>query len=188
MSLHSLKDVNQLIDPLKQYQVTFTISHMRGSKGILGMLSGGSGDKAVSSNTFELRCESFTYPGTKISTTETRIWTYKRKIASQQDKSGTWETTLIEDQNGAVLNTIQNWCDLINNPVTGLINPSTLYTSLANVDIRSADGKLAKRIYLRGLYPIEIKPININASSSDAVKVSVTWNYNWFTEEKLLGL
>lgn len=187
MSLHSLVDLNNLDDPLKQYQVTFVISTMRGSSGLGSILSGGMGDKAADSNELELRCTSFTYPGTKITTTKTVIFNHIRSRAGIQNKSGQWKTTFVEGQSGQVLTAIQNWCDLINNPLTGITAPSTLYTSLALVKIQSPNGH-KKQIYLRGLYPIEISPIEINPSSSEMMQVTVTWNYDWWSEQKLLGL
>lgn len=187
MSLHSIKDLNALDDPLKQYQITFLISTMRGSSGLGGILSGGMGDKAADSNELELRCTSFTYPGTKIATTKTVIYNHVRTRAAMQNKSGQWSTTVIEGQSGQVLTAIQNWCDLINNPLTGISTPSTLYTSLALLKIQSPNGH-KKQIYLHGLYPVEIKPITINPSASEAVQVEITWNYDWYSEQKLLGL
>ena len=187
MSLHSIVDLNALDDPLKQFQVTFLISTMRGSSGLGSIFSGGMGDKSASSHELELRCTSFTYPGTKITTTKTVLFNHVRSRAAMQNKSGQWKTTFIEGQSGQVLTAIQNWCDLINNPLTGVTAPSTLYTSLALVKIESPNGH-KKQIYLRGLYPIEISPITINPSSPEAVSVEVTWNYDWYSEQKLLGL
>lgn len=187
MSLHSIKDINALDDPLKQYQVTFLISNLRGTTGIGGLVGGGLGDSHISENEFELRCTSFSYPGTKIKTVETVIFNHIRNRATIQDKSGVWTTKIIEGQSGQVLNTIHNWCNLINNPLTGLTAPSELYTSLALVKIQGANGH-KKQIYLRGLYPIEVDGFDVNASSSEPVEITVKWNYDWWSEEKLLGL
>lgn len=187
MSLHNIRDVNSLSDPLKQYQVTFTISNVRGTTGVGGLVSGGIGSEHYGAKDLELRCTSFTYPGTKLNQTELNLFGHYRKRATVQDKSGTWKTKIIEDQKGRVLTTIQNWVDLIHNPATGIMSPGILYTSLAEVKIVGADG-FEKKIYLRGLYPISIGEINIDASSSAPVEVNVDWNYDWFSEEKFLGI
>ena len=200
MSLHSIRDVNSLSDPLKQYQVTFTISNVRGTTGVGGAITGShsstnysTGDSIrftslhYDARDLELRCTSFTYPGTKLNQTELNLFGHYRKRATVQDKSGTWKTKIIEDQQGRVLTTIQNWIDLIHNPATGIMSPGILYTSLAQVKIESADG-FEKKLYLRGLYPISINEINIDASSSAPIEVNVDWNYDWFSEEKFLGI
>ena len=74
MALHKLNDITTLKDPLKKFQVKFTISMAPGlslaiaqQKGA-GLISGNS--DTVNARTLELRCTSFDYPGTKIGQTD----------------------------------------------------------------------------------------------------------------------
>jgi hypothetical protein len=179
MSLHTLKDVNGLADPLKQYQCTFSIS-----RGIGTALSGG----IIRKKDFELRCTSFTYPGSTVLKDELVIFNHIRRRGTTQDKSGVWKVSVTEDMNGSVLTSLQDWMDNIFNPATGIMMPSALYVAMASVDILGPDMKSTKRIYLRGLYPTKIEDIQVDPSSSKPVQVNVEFNYDWWSRDKLLGL
>lgn len=192
MALKSLSEIRNLNDPLKQFQVTFTISDLPALKlaiaqqKVTGILSG-NGD-TVSPKTLELRCTSFSYPGTKLGQSTTTIGGFRRKLATIQNKSGEWTCNITEDQNGGVLNTIQAWCDLIHNPFNGVRAPSSVYVSTCVVRIETATsnhddyGKSGRTLWLKGFYPIKYSVGEINASDSQPVSINVTFNYDWWSE------
>lgn len=192
MTLKRLNEIRNLKDPLKQFQVTFSISmipalwlaiQQQKASGIIT----GNGD-TVDARTIELRCTSFSYPGTKLGQSSTTIAGFRRKLATIQNKSGTWSCKITEDQNGGVMNTIQSWCDLIHNPFNGIRMPSTIYVTTCVVKIRSAEmnqddyGQNGRTLWLKGFYPIEYSVSDIDASSSNAVEIDVKFNYDWWSE------
>ena len=192
MALHKLNDITTLKDPLKKFQVKFTISMAPGlslaiaqQKGA-GLISGNS--DTVNARTLELRCTSFDYPGTKIGQTDLVIAGFRRKLATVQNKSGTWSCKITEDQNGGVLNTIQSWIDLMHNPFNGVRLPSSAYVSTCAVQIQTATenldeyGDKGRTIWLKGFYPIEYSVGSIDQSSSDPVEIEVKFNYDWWSE------
>lgn len=183
--LHTLSDVNRLPDPLKQFQFTFCISKIRGSDGLAGAFIGESTNMTDSqrSSRYEIQCTSYSWPGAKMSTTETVIYGHRRTRPSIQDKSGKWKTRVIETQDGAIIQMIRNWMDAIYNPVTGLGLPSELYVS--RCEIKMSTPLTNKSIWLRGFYPLEMGNIQIDPSSSKPVEVDVTWNYDWTSESSL---
>lgn len=192
MALKSLNEIRNLKDPLKQLQVTFTISMIPAlwlaiqQQKLTGIISGNS--DTVDPKTLELRCTSFSYPGTKLGQSSTTIAGFRRKLATIQNKSGTWTCKVTEDQNGGVMNTLQAWCDLIHNPFNGLRMPSTVYVTTCVVKIQKAKyntsdyGDTARTIWLKGFYPIEYDVGEIGASESQPVDVTVKFNYDWWSE------
>ena len=191
MALHSLLNITGLKDPLKQFQVRFVISMVPAlalaiaQQKAAGLLSGNFSN--VDAQDLELRCTSFTYPGTKIAQSSMTIGSFRRKLGTLQNRSGIWECKITEDQNGAVMNTIQSWCDLIHNPFTGVRLPSATYVTTCLVDILSADkdkhyGNKGRRLFVKGFYPIEYSVGQIDASSSNPVEVTVKFNYDWWSE------
>ena len=202
MALHTLSEINSLKDPLKQFQIKFTISMIPAlslaiaQQKTAGVLSGNF--STVDAETLELRCTSFTYPGTKIGQSSITIGGFRRKLGTIQNKSGIWDCKILEDQNGAILNTIQSWCDLIHNPFSGIRLPSISYVTSCIVDIESADtprqnnhvpfakniygANRGRRIYLKGFYPIEYTVGEIDTSSSKPVEIDVKFNYDWWSE------
>ena len=171
MSLHSVAEINQLKDPLKQYQFKFVLSELVGS--------------GFYPEKLELQCSSFSLPGTTIKTVETVIGTHYRTRAALQDKSGTWRTIVYDTQGAEVWLALQKWFDLINNPVTGLIATSSQYVRRAEIQILDANMQKTKSLYLYGVYPTRLGQIEINANSSDAVQLTVDWNYDWFSTTKV---
>ena len=196
MALHSLNEIRDLQDPLKQFQIKFTISMVPAlylaiaQQKAASVLNGNF--STVNAETLELRCTSFTYPGTKLGQSSTTIAGFRRKLGTIQNKSGIWDCKITEDQNGGVVNTIQSWCDLIHNPFSGVRLPSAAYVSTCAVDIQSVEsrndfwkhiyGNRGRRIYLKGFYPIEYTIGQIDASSSAPVEIDVKFNYDWWTE------
>ena len=186
MALKPLSKICGLKDPLKQFQITFTISMIPAlalaiaQQKVAGIISGNS--STANAETLELRCTSFDYPGTKIGQTDLTIAGFRRKLATIQNKSGVWNCKITEDHDGSILNTIQSWCDLIHNPFNGIKAPSILYVSTCSVQILSGDGKAKRTLWLKGFYPIEYSVGNIDASGSQPVEVSVKFNYDWWSE------
>ena len=194
MALHRLNEINNLKDPLKKFQIKFTISMAPAltlaiaQQKASGLISGNS--DTVTAKELELRCTSFDYPGSKIGQSELVIAGFRRKLATVQNKSGTWSCKITEDQNGGVLNTIQSWIDLMHNPFNGVRMPSTAYVSTCVVQIQTAYtassgkeyGEAGRTLWLKGFYPIEYSVGNINPSDSGAVEISVKFNYDWWSE------
>lgn len=198
MSLHKLNEIRALSDPLKQYQVKFTISEcpalklakaqQKSSAKLTNWVGGSTGDNGsvVDASQLELRCTSFTYPGTKLGQSSTTIAGFRRKLGTIQNKSGIWNCRITENMQGGVINIIQSWCDLIHNPMTGTRIPSSYYVSTCVVEM-NADGMVSgsnttRSIWLKGFYPIEYSVGQIDASSSAPVEIDVKFNYDWWSE------
>jgi hypothetical protein len=188
-----LKKLNKIVslkDPLKQYQGEFVISDLPGlmlaklTQSIVGKLSGNTA--IASSEELRLRCTSYSYPGAKVNQTELMIGSFKRRIGSNQDRSGVWECTITEDMEGSVLNLIEAWCDLIHSPVSGIRLTSSMYSGTCKLtlggDVMTPLGKKLKSrtIYLMGFYPISYSVGNLNPSSSEPVSINVKFNYDYF--------
>ena len=156
--------------------LTLAIAQQKAS----GLISGNS--NVVDAKVLELRCTSFDYPGTKIGQTDLVIAGFRRKLATIQNKSGTWSCKITEDQRGGVLNTIQSWIDLMHNPFNGVRLPSSAYVSTCVVQIQGAGDGKGRTLWLKGFYPIEYSVGNIDQSSSDAVEIDVKFNYDWWSE------
>ena len=191
MALKSLNEISSLQDPLKNYLVEFVISQTPGlwlalkTQKLAGKLSGNTA--LVDAETLRLRCESFSYPSAEIKQTELRLMNFRRKIGACQDKHGIWKCRVTEQCDGAVLNTIQAWCDLVHNNISGLRLPSALYRGTAQVIIGGGlnyKGKTLKKrtIWLKGFYPIKFSVGDIDPNSSKPVSVDIEWNYDYFAD------
>lgn len=189
--LRKLSEIRALKDPIKQSQVEFIISDTPAlllaklQQNIVGLISGNT--KTTNPKELRLRCTSYGYPGAKLSQTEVVIAGHVRRLGQIQDRSGTWTITVTEDFEGSILNTIEAWCDLIHSPVAGTRLPSSLYKTVARIQLggnvkNPANGnKLNMRtIWLQGVYPISYEIGELNPSDSSPISVKITFNYDWF--------
>ena len=140
----------------------------------------------ILSKDFELRCTSFTYPGANISTTDLMVYNHSRKFPTYNDKSGTLTVEVVEDMNASVIQAINNWCDVIHNQFNGMQGTSEFYATNAAMDIEDQNGKSQRRIFLHGVWPMRLNPLNVKTSSSDAVTVKIDFNYDWYSEVNTL--
>lgn len=210
MSLHRIKDLNRLSDPMKQFQVKFYIS--RGVSKILTEWA--TGENMIYDEQFELRCTSFTLPEIRFAQEEIVLGGHAKQIPTYQDRSGKFTVRVVEDTNASVLLGLHNWANRIIDNAVGYRGDSTTYTSTVCIEFKDSDkhygglvgttrGVINKlwnatvgrmlgdtentvRLYLHGVYPIALKPVNIDASSSNAVEWEIDFNVDWWGEDNTI--
>ena len=204
MALSSIKDVNGLKDPLRMYQITLTfadgvktLSNFAAKQmdkvsnfinnSVLGDLGFGVGsimgpNGIILQKDFVLRCQSFTYPGAKIHKTDLVLFNHAKSIPVFNDKSGVLSVEVTEDMERSVLQAINNWCDVIHNNFDGVMGSSEFYSTNCMMDILDQNMHHTRRIYLHGVWPLEVKPITVKTSDSSPVNVAIDFNYDWYSE------
>ena len=201
--LRKLEDIKTLKDPLKQYMIDFSIPEIPAvlaakTMNTLTEATGATFGKTwmASIKDFKFRATSFSYPSCKIKQIETVVNGFTKKIGILQDKSGVWKCNVIDDYKGGIIQLIQSWCDCIHNTEFGITLPSVLYSTTCQITINKPTGNAvedddkkrpnARKIYLRGFYPISYSVGEINTSSSDPVTCSVEFNYDFYSYGKIL--
>lgn len=175
MSLHTLKDVNSLNDPIKQFLIDFDI--------------------VLPANTFnfkanqlELRAQSFTFPSIQGDTTTVNWGGHERQFAGKQTRQGDWDVTFTEVWSGDVIDGFRKWMQKYHNYTNGTIALRDEYMSTARVNLLNPDlydpkpqGAVSKAITLKQMYPTQVSVDgSINPSSSEPVNIAVKFHYNYF--------
>lgn len=192
--LRSLKEVRSLKDPAKQFEVEFVISDLpapllaKVTQKVVGKMSGNTA--LASMKDIRLRCNSFSYPGTKIETTDLILMGHRRKSGCLQNKSGTWKVKVVEDYQGSVLNIIQAWCDLIHSNILGTRLPRTLYTTNASIIIGEGinKNKVKRTIWLKGVFPVGYQVSEIDPTSSKPIEITISFNYDYYADNSYSAL
>lgn len=207
MSLHSIKDLNKLNDPIKQFQVKFYLSN--GITSLTNLVS--TGKNILFTEDFELRCTSFTLPGAKISQDEIVLGAHAVQRPTYQDRSGVFSVRVVEDMDAQVLMGIYNWMNRIADTATGIRGIGMTYIANGCIEfigskkhLGGISGKTRElvsklwdhtggelfgktsdevKLYLHGVYPISIEPLTINPSSSDAIEWDIKFNVDWWGED-----
>lgn len=213
MSLHSIKDLNKLNDPMKQFQVKFYLS--QGVSKIMNLIT--TGKNILYEEEFELRCTSFSLPGIKMAQDEIVLGNHAIQRPTYQDRSGVFSVKVVEDVNAEILMGVHNWMNRITDTATGVRASSSTYIATACIEFdgshrqhlggisgatRKAMAKVwndwlnadklfggptdTVKLYLHGVYPIALKPTTIDTSSSNAIEWEIDFNVDWFGEDNTI--
>lgn len=167
MGVHPIEETLQMTDPAKGYLFDLVFENLLGDKGIDGQQ-------------FELRVQSYTYPGEKVDTIGMGISGNTRTDAGLKHREGTWTTDVIETQDADMLNRFQSWLNLMHDLDTGITGYSTEYKVDVTVRLLNAKLEPVKTRKLRRAWPVSTKDLNFNPMSKEALKLSVTWQFDWW--------
>ena len=177
MSIHTVKDINQLNDPIKQFLVDFVIDIPTQCF-------------KINAEQLELRAQSFSFPTIQMDATEVWWGGHNRQFAGKQTRHGDWNVTFTEVWSGDVIDGFKKWMNLAHNFTGGTVATHEVYMKTAVVNLMNpslytpgsegASG-LAKQVTLKYLYPTQVQVDgSINPSSSDPVNMGCTFHYSYF--------
>lgn len=175
MSIHSVKSINNLNDPIKHFLIDFNIALPAGVFNF-------------SAEQLELRAQSFSFPSVKIDATEVWWGGHHRQFAGKQTRQGDWSVKFTEVWSGDVIDGFRKWMQLAHNFTAGTISLHENYMTSAQVNLLNPDlydpkpqGAVAKAITLKMLYPTEVQVDgNIEPSESKPVDINCTLHYSYF--------
>ena len=167
MGVHPIEETLQMTDPAKGYLFDLVFENLLGDKGISG-------------EQFELRVQSYTFPGEQVDTIEMNIGGNKRTDAGLKHRSGTWSTDVIETQDADMLNRFQSWLEIMHDLSTGITGYSTEYK--IDVTVRMLNAKLqpVKTRKLHRAWPTKSGDFQFSPSSKDALKLKIDWVFDWW--------
>ncbi len=167
MGVHPIEETLQMTDPAKGYLFDLVFENLLGDKGIDGQQ-------------FELRVQSYTYPGEKIDEISMGISGNTRTDAGLKHREGTWKTEVIETQDADMLNRFQSWLNLMHDLDTGITGYSTEYKVDITVRLLNAKLEPVKTRKLRRAWPVSTDNLSFNPMSKEALKLSVQWRFDWW--------
>lgn len=174
--LKKLNDVRNLKDPLKQFVSTWTF-------GAIPSLSN------IDFKDLELRCQTYGFPTLTGDTTDVTWGGFARRYAGKQTRQGTWNVTFIEVWDASIIDGFKDWLNLYHQYKDGKITLLNDYSTYANIKLLDPDvynttvvtepiSEYSLRLY--DVFPMEVNAGQIDASSSEAISMDVTFSYNYF--------
>lgn len=167
MGVHPIEETLQMADPAKGYLFDLVFTNLLGDKGITG-------------EQFELRVQSYTYPGEKVAQINMNIGGNPRVDAGLKDRSGSWSTSVIETQNADMLERFQSWLNIMHDLSTGITGYSNEYKVDVSVRMLNAKNEVAKIRKLKRAWPTTTGDLNFALNSTEALKLNVTWHFDWW--------
>lgn len=175
--LHSLSKVQNLKDPLKMFDVNWVMSFPSGSP--LTSL--------IKSEDLELRCQTFGFPTLTGDKTEVDWGGFHRVYAGKQTRQGEWTVTFTEVWDSTITEAFKQWLNMYHNYKNGTISLLDAYTATVNVALLNPEvyepkpeGMVKYDLRLYDVFPTNISFPSIQASSSNPIEITATFNYNYF--------
>lgn len=126
-------------------------------------------------------CEAAQLPGSTIGTIPIPFRGRQLKVAGDRTFAP-WTTTIINDTDFAVRNSMERWMNSINahSANTGLTSPIA-YESDIIVEQLDRDGSSLKKYTLRGAFPNDLSPIELSYADQDTIeRFQVTFEYQYY--------
>lgn len=175
--LHSLSKVQNLKDPLKMFNLNWIISFPAGSPLI----------NLIKTEDLELRCQSFGFPTLTGDKTEVDWGGFHRVYAGKQTRQGEWQVTFTEVWDSTIGEAMKTWLNMYHSYKNGTISLLDAYTATVNVALLNPDvyepkpeGMARYDLRLYDVFPTSVSFPTIQASSSNPIEITASFNYNYF--------
>lgn len=119
---------------------------------------------------------------------------FGRKIKIAGDRTfAEWTVTVINDEDFAVRNLMENWMSRINTHVGNLrsfpTSADSEYKSQAKITQYSKTGSILKVYNFTGIFPTTVAPITMDWNTTDDIeRFDVTFQYDWWEVDGAVGI
>lgn len=131
-------------------------------------------------------CDQAALPGITIASTQQRIWGELREMPYEALFEPVTFSFYV-DTNLGVKNLFEEWIQLVRDPESRVFNYYSNYTADINIYVHPLDENdmPVHTVTLYEAYPKSLQAINLDYSSKDVMKYSVTMNYKWYTTSSM---
>ena len=135
---------------------------------------------------FSFFCRAAQLPGSTVNAIPVNYFGRELKFAGNRTFTE-WTVTLLNDEDFKVRNAFELWMNGMNSHAGNLRNPEfsspSSYTVDATVIQYAKTGEPLKSYTFVGMFPIDLSPIDVDWSITDAIEeYSVTFSYQWWQE------
>ena len=131
-------------------------------------------------------CDQAALPGITIASTQQRVWGELREMPYEAIFEPVTFSFYV-DTNLGVKNLFEEWIQLIRDPETRSFNYYANYVTDVTIYVHPLDeNDMAVHVVtLHEAYPKILQAVNLDYSSKDVMKYSVTMNYKWYTTSSM---
>tara|TARA_Y100000287_G_scaffold112276_1_gene90098 strand:+ start:2672 stop:3226 length:555 start_codon:yes stop_codon:yes gene_type:complete len=139
------------------------------------------GISATSGEKLQFLCKASQIPASTINKLEVDYMGRKVKLAGTRPEFADWTVTVINDEDFAIRNDLENWMNFMNGHVDNaqIVNPLD-YKTTGKVTQLSKDGSKLREYNFKGIFPTEIAQIDLSWDSEDLEEFEVTFSVDWW--------
>lgn len=130
--------------------------------------------------TLSLFCDQVQLPGMNFSTAQNRVYGEFREVPYEK-LFDNLNMSFYVDKNMYVKRVFDNWMEAIQNPETRSFNYYKNYTTGMDIEVHDMMDRITYVVSLFECYPKTIGPIQLDYSSKDVMKMTVTMQYKYWT-------
>jgi hypothetical protein len=102
------------------------------------------------------------------------------QFAGKAKRHGSFDATYTDTSDRKVTDLLEKWYAATQNGTTGLPKPKSSYATIGQVNIYDANNVAVITRKFKGLWIGKVAPVSLDGNSNEALKYSVTWNYDLF--------
>ena len=166
----TIEEIRNLAEPLKSYQFKITIANAPGT--------GASGEL------LQFLCQASVLPGQEIDVVLTNLGGHIVSDPGRVGSAGrTWTVTFAESTDLSVVQRINSWQNICNNPATGVQGNRGDYKRTALVEMLDNAKEVVLTRQLNGVWPSATADMALDNASSEVVNLDVTWAFDYFVDQ-----
>ena len=141
------------------------------------------GDAGAAASKFSFTCKASQLPGSDINPVEVPYFGRTIKLAGSRVFQE-WTTTVIQDEDFTVYDSINSWMNAINTHSGNLRETGTApadYQATADILHYGKDGQVIKTIKMINMWPSSVTPIELAWDANDQLEeFTCTWQYDYW--------
>lgn len=139
------------------------------------------GISATSGEKLQFLCKASQIPASTVEKLVVDYMGRKVKLAGIRPEFEDWTVTVINDEDFAIRNDLENWMNFMNGHVDNaqIVNPLD-YKTTGKVTQLSKDGSKLREYNFKGIFPTEIAAIDLSWDSEDLEEFEVTFSVDWW--------
>ena len=143
-------------------------------------------DIGTPANKILIFCDAVSMPGMNLTTSQAKTYGEQREFPYEVLFDNVTFTFYV-DTNLAVKNAFEKWMASIRNPQTRTFNYYSNYVTDIDIYVHNvaSDEEVVHSVTLHEAYPKTLTPIQMDYSSKDVMKYSVSMNYKWYTTSEM---
>lgn len=134
----------------------------------------------------KLRCQQVDFSGVTIETVSVGLHGHEMNFRGRQTFSKTISATFIETVDGAILNSLLNWKEIVVGTRSGNGAYRQQYSALGSLGIIDTAGAVVHQQQIFYMWPTEVSNISLDGASSGPISVSTTWSFDFVVKSGIV--
>lgn len=134
---------------------------------------------------FSFMCRAASVPERTLNQLPVPYFGRNIKVAGSTQNYADWNVSIINDEDYAIRNALEEWSHAINAPIGNVrmlpTSEQSLYKTIADVTHYSQTGQKLREYKFNGIWPMNIAAMNLDWGSEEVTSFDVTFSVDYWT-------